>query len=46
MEANPAGQPSDMVAEMHDEARDHDGPETDGQRNMIVGRLMKEFRHG
>jgi hypothetical protein len=46
MEPNPAGQPSDMVAEVHDETRDHDGPETDGQRNMIVGRLMKEFRHG
>jgi hypothetical protein len=46
MEANPAGQPADMVAEVHDETRDHDGPETNGQRNVIVGRLTKEFRHG
>jgi hypothetical protein len=46
MESNPAGQPADMVAEVHDETRDHDGPETDRQRDVIVGRLMKEFRHG
>jgi hypothetical protein len=46
METNPAGQPPHMVAEMHDETRDNDGPETDGQRNMIVGGLMKKFRHG
>jgi hypothetical protein len=46
MKANPAGEPADMVAEVHDETGDHDGPETDGQRDVIVGRLMKEFRQG
>jgi hypothetical protein len=46
MEANSACQPADMVAEVHDEARDHDGPEANGQRDVIVGRLLNEIRHG
>jgi hypothetical protein len=34
-----------MQAEVHDQARDHNGPEANGQRKLVVRRLMQYFRH-
>jgi len=36
MQPNPAGQLTEVVAEMHDEARDQHGPKANRQRDLIV----------
>ena len=46
VQANPPRQPADVVAEVHDQARDQHGPEAKGQRDLIIRRLVKEFRQG
>ena len=35
-----------VVTEVHDQPRDGDRPEADHQRELVVRRLMQEFRHG
>jgi hypothetical protein len=46
MQANSTGQATDVQTEVHDQPRNHDGPETNGQRDLVVRRLVQNLRHG
>jgi hypothetical protein len=46
VQADPAGQLPHVMAEVHDKARNQDGPEAESQRDLIVRGLVQQVCHG